>query len=685
MRLKKLRIKNIRSYENEEIEFPSDSLLLAGDIGSGKTSILMAIEYALFGLQPGQKGSSLLRNNAQNGEVALELEIDGKEITIERKLRRDGKSVANDYSAITVDGIKYESSVTELKTKVLSLLKYPSEFLKKNNILYRYTVYTPQEQMKQIILEEPETRLNMLGHVFGIDRYKKIRENLSILMNKLKEEVKVLQGEIKTLDQERVHLESAKSFLCMLNEKIKGKEDEIKKSAEKIKVIEIEIKELEKKTKERDIFEKEVEKTKVMIMSKKENLANLSKELEGSLEKLSEGSEIFDEEEFNKIIQKILLTGEEIEKLNTKLIELVGKIKSLEQSKKVQLDKKERIFKIDICPTCLQNVPYAHKHNILNETEREISAISSEIGKLTEERTNLSAQLQAYKSELPVLEQKRTRFEILRSKIEYIEKSKKRIEEVAKLKATLEKDLGFLASHLENLKENILKFSKFSNQLKVKQLELEKARNDERRAEISFAELKKEIEMTEKEIAGIQKSISAKENSKKKLSNILELSDWLSVHFLSLISFIERNVMIKLRIEFEKLFSKWFNMLAGEPFEVHLDENFTPLIIQGETEMDYSFLSGGERTAIALAYRLALNQTINSLLSNIKTKDLIILDEPTEGFSEFQLAKMREVFEELNVSQLIIVSHEQKMEDFVDNVIKLKKESHSSSIEKPVV
>ena len=48
MKLKKIIIKNIRSYDNQELDFPDKSLLLAGDIGSGKTSILLAIEYALM-------------------------------------------------------------------------------------------------------------------------------------------------------------------------------------------------------------------------------------------------------------------------------------------------------------------------------------------------------------------------------------------------------------------------------------------------------------------------------------------------------------------------------------------------------------------------------------------------------------------------------------------------------------
>ena len=133
--------------------------------------------------------------------------------------------------------------------------------------------------------------------------------------------------------------------------------------------------------------------------------------------------------------------------------------------------------------------------------------------------------------------------------------------------------------------------------------------------------------------------------------------------------------MITLRNEFSTLFKEWFSMLVSEIFNVHLDEDFTPVIEQQDYELDYSYLSGGERTAIALAYRLALNQVINSLVSKIKTRDLVILDEPTDGFSDQQLDKMREVLEELDVGQLIVVSHEQKIEGFVDNIIRFKKEN----------
>ncbi len=681
MKLKKIKLKNIRSYEEQEIEFPDGSLLLSGDIGSGKTSILLAIEYALFGLQPGQKGSALLRNNASLGEVSLELEIAGREVIIERRLKRESKAVSNDYSAITLDGEKKEYSITELKSRIINLLHYPPEFIKKNNILYKYTIYTPQEQMKQIILEDSEARLNVLGYVFGIDKYKRIRENLTILLNRLKEDSKLLQGEIKALEEEKAKLKIKKDLILDLESKIIKKQEEFKENLSKRKSIENEILKLEKKVKERETFEKEADKAKIMIASKKDNLLVLDKERSSLLKNISEHGVPFKEENLIDLVKKISLQKEEMEKLNSTNLELSSKIKALEHNKKSVLDKKNRVFQIEMCPTCLQNVPHAHKHNILNEAEKEINELTKLISSLEEERKLTKSLLDKAKLGIISLEEEKTRMEILKSKSSFIEKSKSRLEEINKIKESLERDIVLLSSHLDTMKESILEFSKFNNLLKAKSEELSRAFNQEKNSEIAVAELKKELELTNKEILQIMKVVEEKEASKKKLMELLELSSWLSTQFLGVVNFIERNVMLKLRIEFSRLFSKWFHTLAGESFDVHIDENFTPLVVQNESEMDYAFLSGGERTAVALAYRLALNQTINSILSNIRTKDIIILDEPTDGFSDLQLDKMREVLTDLNVPQLIIVSHEQKIEGFVDNVIRLKKEGNISSIE----
>ena len=73
-------------------------------------------------------------------------------------------------------------------------------------------------------------------------------------------------------------------------------------------------------------------------------------------------------------------------------------------------------------------------------------------------------------------------------------------------------------------------------------------------------------------------------------------------------------------------------------------------------------------------------KTIITVIKTIKSKDFIILDEPTDGFSSEQLDKIREVLEQLDMDQVIIVSHESKIESFVDHVIRISKTEHKSQI-----
>ncbi|PIN71895.1 chromosome segregation protein SMC, partial [Candidatus Woesearchaeota archaeon CG10_big_fil_rev_8_21_14_0_10_47_5] len=84
-------------------------------------------------------------------------------------------------------------------------------------------------------------------------------------------------------------------------------------------------------------------------------------------------------------------------------------------------------------------------------------------------------------------------------------------------------------------------------------------------------------------------------------------------------------------------------------------------------------------TSCSLAYRLALNRVINNNLA-LNTRNFIALDEPTDGFSNQQLDRMRDVLDQLGLKQVIIVSHEQKIESFVESVIRIAKEEHVSRV-----
>jgi exonuclease SbcC len=681
MLLRKIILNNIRSYKDQEVEFPEGTVLLSGDIGSGKTSILLGIEFALFGLQPGQRGTSILRNGEREGRVLIEFEVDGKQVLVERTLKR-GKTVSQDYCAITLEGDKREISVTELKDRVLELLNYPKEFSKKQNILYKFTVYTPQEEMKQIILQDPETRINTLRHVFGIDRYKKILENVSILSLKLREEKRIKEGLIEDLEQDKANLASKEDELEAKYYNLTSVEKELFLKTEERKKIQEEKEEISKKIEEKNSIQQEIEKTKIMISNKRESFSNNLKTIEQLEFQINQLKELkFEESEIIELGEEIESLKKEKEGLNRDNLGITSKISSLNLKNQENDNTKNKLRQIEICPTCLQDVEPVYKTNVLNKLDSDISRNLKEIEALTLEKKDILERIINNEKEILNREKRIQDLNLLKVKLQEIEEKEERVDEIKRSSELLERDMEILNQHQVILNEALFELNKFDNIFEIKQKDLEEALRQERIAEIKVAELKKEIEVFSKQIEEFRERILKTEEIKERLNFITKLENWLSKNFSPLLSFIEKNVMVRLKAEFSELFAKWFSMLVSDVFEVRLDDNFTPIIEQQDYEIDYAYLSGGERTAVALAYRLSLNQVVNSLLSRIKTKDLVILDEPTDGFSEQQLDKMRDVLIQLDVKQLVIVSHEQKIEGFVDNVIRFRKENGVSKRE----
>ena len=681
MKLKKIILNNIRSYENQEILFSEGSTLLSGDIGSGKTSILLGIEFALFGLQPGQRGSSLLRNGKDSGGVIMEFEIDGKEIVIERTLKRK-KTVSQDYCSIIIDEEKKEISVMELKYIVLDLLNYPKEFSKKQNILYKFTVYTPQEEMKQIILQDSETRINTLRHIFGIDKYKKILENTSLLASKIREEKRLKEAIILNFDEDKINLLTKQNKLEEKNHNLVSVEKEFFLRTEKREEIQKEKEKISGKIEEKIKIQQEIEKTKLMISNKKEFILSNLKAIELLEIQIKEIHDLkFDDSEILKFENELILKKKEKEKINEDVFEISAKINSLNIKNNENEDIKNRINHIETCPTCLQEIDPSYKNNIFIKIESENSENLKKIEIFNLEKQNSSENLKKIENEIYLIEKRIQELNILKIKFQGIKEKQTQKQVIENSNSSLTHEIETLNLLIENLNNSLIELTKFDEIFEDIQKSLEESLKQERFAEIKVVELKKEIQFFLRQIEELKEKVKKVEEIKKQLFYLTDLENWLSQKFMILISAIEKNIMLKLKSEFSKLFVEWFSMLVSESFDVMINEDFTPILKQQDYEIDYSYLSGGERTAVALAYRLALNQVINSLLSNIKTKDIVVLDEPTDGFSEQQLDKMIDVLLQLDVNQLIIVSHEQKIEGFVENVIKFKKENNISVVE----
>jgi exonuclease SbcC len=178
--------------------------------------------------------------------------------------------------------------------------------------------------------------------------------------------------------------------------------------------------------------------------------------------------------------------------------------------------------------------------------------------------------------------------------------------------------------------------------------------------------------------------IKEKEEAQRKKTLYSQRRIWLDQHFIPCVQDIERHVLIGIKEEFNQLFERWFGeLIETGDISVRVDEGFTPIIEQGGYELDVGSLSSGERTSVVLAYRLALNVMVKKVC-NAMQSNLLILDEPTDGFSKEQLARLRDVLRELNSEQVVMVSHEKELESFVDRVYRVVKENGISRVKEAI-
>lgn len=677
MLFKKLTIQNIRSYENLIIEFPKGSVLLAGDIGSGKTSILLGLQFALFGLQPGQKGTSILRQGTDTAYVRLDLDIDGESITIERTIKKSlNGNITQDSNVITIGTTREELSTSEMKDRVIKLLNYPKEFIKKSNLLYKFTIYTPQEEMKSIIQEKPEVRLDTLRHIFGIDRYKRIKENSQIFLQSIKESVKIkeiLASELNLLKEKFTIENEKKIIIAKETNNLKLEHQNLILTKQKS---EEELTSSQKIIDEKKDLESELSKTNILIQSKEDLESRIKKEIILMQKQIHEKID-FSEETLTATTKLLEKHKQIIEEKNSKFLKVSSETSVLDSQKERLLKLKEQIISIENCPTCFQAVEQEHKNKIAKRTQFDIEEINRELEQKIQQKQSLSKEIEVEKELIRGYEIDKNNLQQDKIKAEHQKTIEIKIKSDAFLLDITSIEIKELQNKTEQIQAKIQIFSESQEIFDKAKQEAQKINEIFRQKEILMATKNKELELLKIKLKELSDKIKDKEKIRNQINYLRGLQDWLQEKFITMINLTEKNVMIKLRNEFSNIFTEWFSMLVSDSLSVRLNEDFTPVITNQDYEIDYAFLSGGERTAIALAYRLSLNKVLNSMLSQIKTKNIVILDEPTDGFSAEQIDKMRDIFEQLKAEQTILVSHEEKIESFVDHVIRIKKDGTS--------
>ena len=542
--------------------------------------------------------------------------------------------------------------------------------------------------MKSILFEGPEVRLNTLRRVFDIDKYARIEENAKTHIRAIREKCRRNEGMIADFDIKQAQLKAKEAETKAIAEQIalaKKKADEARKKLTEAQTAqethEVGLRQLNELRQKLAVRENEQRALATQRARAVDDLDKASKILAGLGETPqsdpTKGSPI-DSQTFNASIQT---TEQNIRTIEQSIRTATQALGAAQANAGSCTELSNKLASMQSCPTCKQPVTKDHKSRIatieserLHTHQKEIEIHSTAIAQLETSKAHLRkrhdelrSQLQAAISAQAQETHRKDLAERAASLGKLIQDTEKRIAETNAIKAELARQIF----PLENIEQEMKK-AKEAHSI---------AMAADKNAASTLARLTAQQELLSSHIAEIKQEIIEKMVVKERLVLARKTLNWLDEGFIKMMKLMEQQVMANVYYQFNDTFTKWFNMLIEDNLmTARLDEDFTPAVTQNGYDTPLSDLSGGEKTSIALAYRLALNKVINDLHTSIKTRDLIILDEPTDGFSSEQLDRVRDVMQELPVRQCILVSHETKIESFVEKIITIEKTGHVSAV-----
>ncbi|MDD9952981.1 MAG: AAA family ATPase [Candidatus Woesearchaeota archaeon] len=651
MYLHDVQLAQIRSYEQATVSFQEGMTLLAGDIGAGKSTLLLAIEFAFFGISRDVPGSALLRHGATNGSVTLRFSLD-KEYTIHRTLKRTKQGVVQDTGWLECEGQRESLTANELKARVFTLLGYPLHFLGKKNLLYRFTMYTPQEAMKQILTGE---RADVVRRLFGVDTYKTIKENTQALARTLKEKQETatalatrVQTEVAQLSQDVQRLERVQQeqqTLVAAQEKSAASvaaKKEARDTAERTlqrRKDQQQQHALQERT--RTMLQEECTRIRTQLHEKEQRIAQSTlAQLKERLQQLPEGE--------HTVLQQELAVLQQTE----------GKLLAL-------MDTCTHEITAGTCPTCKQEVTQTHIAAVEQELDAKRAAAVKKHEKTSAAIQGMQAQVQEQ------LERRELANRVAEQEAAHAAHTTEyeKLQELLTAKETQLKKLP-PTEHVDFTKEELA--------YKEANTAHERAQHEHQQLAQRVAAGAKEQELLEKQQTRLAERTTEHKQLRAQATKHTGERTWLLEQFIPFTEVVERRVLLTIYSAMSTAFSTWCSKLVDDPGLVAaIDQTFTPLVQQHGFDIALAHLSGGERTAVSLAYRLALVHTIHTLLPHLGTAGVLMLDEPTDGFSTEQLARMRTVLGELHMQQIILVSHEQQLEGFVDHIIRVEKHGQS--------
>ena len=690
MKIEIVQLENIRSHVKSTVPFTSGFNCLVGGLGCGKSSILYAIDFALFGEPLGRSFEYLLRESAEAGKVAVQFTQNGRIYKLTRGLKRKGKGIGQDFEELKL--FQDETLLASMKNDaVVEQFKAITGLDKE---LFREIVWVRQEHLKELLDTTPRERQKRLDELFGLADYEAAWSNIAGYQREYQNERKIYEKDPDVVGLEKLSsdYDQLTSEFALLEVELQSAVDKLAGAKKALDYADEKLKRLEEKRRAIEELKRKEAKVEANISSEMDASASLVQRVEGKkaiVENLKQRQNSIDNQmnaDRRRLEQAGVPPNLPIESLRQRVASFEDKISSLKAEQEatslnIAADQK-RCASLSLgsrCPLCLQPLNDDYKDGLIQRIQDENAERQQTIKRLQGELEELQRKKTLANEAVASLQMLATRIDDIKTRITEEERNLAELSNDIEKKQRIEAELRM---QLETVKLEIARFDR---------ADFEAAREQRDQVFKQYYLLESDLRTKENRKKDLMRRMDeVKErvdHAQQKLERVEKIAK--AIEVIGSIRDAYRSIQPKLRGEFVKVLRTFvqqvLDSLVGESplLNVLVDETYTPFVkSESGTEREVANLSGGERTLLAFAYRLGFGQLIMQSRTG-HGLNMLLLDEPTEslGSEDGSIERLSEAILRFKaIEQIIAVTHSEAFAEKAEHVVALEKEAGISKI-----
>ncbi|MFX0122428.1 MAG: AAA family ATPase [Candidatus Hodarchaeota archaeon] len=753
-----------------KFDFKTPYIVIAGPTGSGKTTILDALTFALFGKSSRLDLMSVKIEDIcrKNGSVRCKFKTGDNVVRIKRGRDKKGKS----YLELFINDKRVPGKIPELNEKIRSTI------LGMNYQSFVNSTIIRQDEMKALGSKSSTERLRTLQNLFRLDIFEKAindtQKRLQEVLNEKnqkegglhakKEEIEKgerLEVELAEIKPQLVSQKEERKALLIVIEKLKEKKEDRQKEVERFQILLAtkENAEAQLKTKLKDFSEVKTEFDKYQklqsqmtkLESQTGELKNLEEEikllenvkkdyslikshLDTLMKKKKEKEDSLEKDLKNKL-DRLKKEQNRTKKLTTtidhetafKLLNQEGRLSeriqriSLEQSWNLpkntlqELHDEQVQARNELKELQIEKKGINKDSFVLSEIFQKISELEEEVQeieiRLKQEQEADEKELFTEKKKLEELNftpDRNQELIVLKDKHESILKVQ---EEYEKIKqevkftidptskvTTIEKQVRETETEIKKLKIQLKDYPSFKKEYEKLVIDLEDKRKEERTLENKITVLEERIKNQTHQIEELKKLKPEIERLEKEIKELVKEEDILEklrrevFHTKGAPFYAINKVLPRLGRRASFILAELTNDRFSQIQLKKIDSGkhgmgFEILIQVPDGIRDVAMFSGGERTQINAALRLAISEEISELGQVEETakasKKTLFIDEGDLGSLdtlEAQQAFVTKLFKLTKRFKIILITHLQEIADQFPHSINITRDSYGRSI-----